>query len=156
LHGLSASQDLLIKSDWQGTEMGELIRAQLYHFGDLVGSQILIDGPFARLTPVVAQAVGMAIHELATNAAKYGSLSTNAGQVRIRWDISDEEVARFTIQWTEEGGPITSAPTRKGFGHLVTGRIVESALIGKVEVDFAPHGLVWKLSGLATHALEPK
>jgi len=83
LQGLSASQDLLIKSDWHGIEMSELIKAQLYHFKDLIGTRILFGGPSVRLTAAGAQAMGMALHELATNAAKHGSLSTSDGTVRI-------------------------------------------------------------------------
>jgi two-component sensor histidine kinase/DNA-binding response OmpR family regulator len=156
LLGLSASQDLLIKSDWRGIEMRELVLAQLSHFGDLIGSRILIDGPAACLTAAAAQAIGMAIHELATNAAKYGSLSASEGLVRVFWDISDGIEPLLTIHWIEEGGAKVSLPTRKGFGHVVIGRIAESALSGKVEIDFRESGLFWKLSGLAAYALETR
>jgi two-component sensor histidine kinase len=156
LQGLSASQDLLIKSDWHGIEMSELIKAQLYHFKDLIGTRILFGGPSVHLTAAGAQAMGMALHELATNGAKHGSLSTSDGTVRILWEISSDEAPLFSIQWIEEGGAPIAAPTRKGFGHLVTGAIAESALGGKVAMDFPDTGLIWRLSAPVTDALERK
>jgi two-component sensor histidine kinase len=156
LQGISASQDLLIKSDWRGIEIPELVHAQLHQFKDLIGARIVVEGMAARLTAAAAQAVGMALHELATNAAKYGSLSTNEGRVRIRWDISKRREPLFTMQWTEECGPAVSAPTRRGFGSLVMGPIVESALRGKVEIDFLESGLTWKLRAPIATALETR
>ena len=156
LQGLSASQDLLIKCDWHGIEMSELIKAQLYHFKDLIGTRILFGGPSVRLTAAGAQAMGMALHELATNAAKHGSLSTSDGTVRILWEITSDEAPLFSVQWIEEGGAPVAAPTRKGFGHLVTGAIAESALGGKVAMDFPDTGLTWRLSVPVTDALERK
>jgi len=156
LQGLSASQDLLIKSDWRGIEIAELVHAQLHHFKELIGVRILVEGSAARLTAAAAQAVGMALHELATNAAKYGSLSTKEGRVRICWDIVKQREPLFTMEWTEECGPTVSVPTQKGFGSLVMGPIVESALGGKVEIDFLENGLTWKLSALVASALETR
>jgi two-component sensor histidine kinase len=153
LQGLSASQDLLIKSDWRGIEMLELVQAQLYHFKDLIGARILVEGSAARLTAAAAQAVGMALHELATNAAKYGSLSTSEGQVRVSWSVSLTEEPLFTASWVEEHGPKVLPPTRKGFGFLVMGSIAESALSGKVEIDFLDSGLTWKLTAPVADAL---
>lgn len=156
LQGLSASQDLLIKSDWRGIEIAELVHAQLQHFKNLISERILIDGSAARLTAAAAQALGMALHELATNAAKYGSLSANEGRVRISWNISKQKEPLFTMQWIEECGPPVSVPAQKGFGSLVMGPIVESALGGKVEIDFLESGLSWKLSALVASALETR
>jgi two-component sensor histidine kinase len=153
LQGLSACQDLLIKSDWNGVEMHELVQAQLSHFCDLIGTRILIAGPPARLTAAAAQAIGMALHELATNAAKYGALSNSEGQIRIHWEISPGDGPLLTLQWIEEGGAKVSNPTRKGFGYLVVGPIAEAALEGKVEMNFLETGLTWKLSAPFPDAL---
>ena len=154
LQGLAANQDLLIKSDWQGIEMSDLVRAQLSHFGELIGARILVEGPAARLTSAAAQAIGMALHELATNAAKYGALSTDEGRVRICWRISSDEGPSFTIEWIEEDGPPVSVPTRKGFGYTVIGPIAESAVQGKVEIAFLEGGLTWKLYARVAETLE--
>jgi two-component sensor histidine kinase/DNA-binding response OmpR family regulator len=154
LQGLSASQDLLIKSDWHDIELSELVKAQLYHFKDLIGTRILFGGPRVHLTAAGAQALGMAIHELATNAAKHGSLSTGEGRVRIFWEISSDRDPLFSIQWIEEDGVPVAVPARKGFGHLVIGAIAESAMGGKVELDFPETGLVWKLCAPVADALE--
>jgi two-component sensor histidine kinase/DNA-binding response OmpR family regulator len=156
LQGLSASQDLLIKNDWRGIELSELVRAQLSHFKDLVGTRILFDGPEARLTAAGAQAIGMALHELATNAAKHGSLASDEGRVSISWSVSSATEPLFTIRWSEEGGGPVSAPSRKGFGYLVIGPIAESAVSGKVDLDFRESGLNWQLSAPATDALEAR
>jgi two-component sensor histidine kinase len=156
LQGLSASQDLLIKSDWQGIDIHELITAQLHHFKHLIGSRIFAEGPMAHLTSASAQAVGMALHELATNAAKYGSLSASEGSVRISWDYLEGIEKLFTMRWTEENGPTKPVPNRKGFGSLVTGPMVESALGGKVEIEFLKGGLIWKLTAPVAEALEKR
>ena len=154
LQGLSASQDLLIKSDWHGIDVNELIHAQLHHFKDLIGTRILVEGSTTHLTSASAQAVGMALHELATNAAKYGSLSASEGTVRISWDYSEGVETLFTMRWNEENGPKVSVPNQKGFGSLVTGRMVELALGGKVEIEFLEGGLSWKLSAPVAEVLE--
>jgi two-component sensor histidine kinase len=154
LQGLAANQDLLIKSDWQGIEMPDLVGAQLSHFKELIGTRILVDGPAARLTAAAAQAVGMALHELATNAAKHGALSTDEGQVRVSWRVSQDREPSFSVQWIEENGPRVSVPTRKGFGYTVIGPVAESAVQGKVEIAFPESGLTWKLHALAVDTLE--
>ena len=156
LQGLSASQDLLVQSDWRGIEVSELVHAQLRHFQDLIGARISVEGSSARLRAAAAQAVGMALHELTTNAAKYGSLSASEGRVRISWDVSKGREPQFTMQWAEEGGPKVSVPTQKGFGSLVMGPIVESALGGKVEIDFCESGLTWNLAAPVADALEAR
>ena len=157
LQGLSASQDLLIKSDWRGIEIAELVLAQLHHFEDLIGPRIAVQGLAARLTAAAAQAVGMALHELATNAIKYGSLFHGRGSgANLAGDISKQREPLFTMQWTEECGPTVHAPPRRGFGSLVMGPIVKSALGGKVEIDFLDSGLTWKLSAPVASALEPR
>jgi two-component sensor histidine kinase len=156
LQGLAANQDLLIETDWRGIEMPDLVRAQLHPFKDLIGTRILIEGPPARLTAAAAQAIGMALHELATNAAKHGSLSTSEGRVRVSWRISGATEPSFTIHWTEEGGPRVSRPTRRGFGYMVIGPIAESAVEGKVDLDFLEDGLSWKLNAPVADTLEPR
>ncbi|HKD27233.1 MAG TPA: HWE histidine kinase domain-containing protein [Xanthobacteraceae bacterium] len=143
---LAASHDLLVKSRWQGIEIADLIRVQLAHFKDLIGTRIKLDGPSLRLSVAAAQTLGMIMHELATNAAKYGALSNNLGHVDIRWHgHQGEENDVFTISWTERGGPTVVAPSHRGFGSNVVKTMAESSLDGHVDLDFAPAGLRWHL-----------
>ncbi len=138
---LAASHDLLVRSRWQGIEISNLIRVQLAHFGDLLDSRIKIHGPPVRLTIAAAQTFGMIMHELATNAAKYGALSNDKGHVEIRWSANGE----FAIRWTERGGPNVVPPSRRGFGSTVVKTMAESSLDGDVDLEFAPAGLRWQV-----------
>jgi len=153
IDGLAAGQDLLIKNLWQGVQVTELVEAQMAHFKDLLGRRVVIAGPKARLTMGAAQGIGMALHELATNAVKYGALSNHEGRVNIGWEVSTDAVPIFSIWWREEGGPKVAKPTHKGFGQIVIGRMAEAAVEGTVEIDFREQGLFWKLSAPAENAL---
>ena len=144
--GLAASQDLLVKSQWQGVPVAELVDAQLAHFADLMGTRIERDGPALLLAAAAAQGIGMALHELATNAAKYGSLSDDTGRVRVAWGVTSDAVPRFAISWVESDGPPVAAPVRTGFGQIVIGRMAEAAVGGVVEIAFAKSGFSWRLS----------
>jgi two-component sensor histidine kinase len=137
---LAVSHDLLVKSQWQGVEISDLIRAHLAHFNDLLDDRIKLDGPSLRLSIAAAQTFGMIMHELATNAAKYGALSNDSGHVDVRWRASDV----FTISWTECDGPIVVAPTRRGFGSTVVKTLAESGLDGDIDLGFPPTGLRWR------------
>jgi two-component sensor histidine kinase len=103
------------------------------------------------LKPVGAQAIGLALHELATNAGKYGALSTDEGRVDIRWGCEGDAV---TVSWTERDGPPTSAPERHGFGTTVMKEMAERSLAGAIKLDYAPSGLIWRLTCPAANALE--
>jgi PAS domain S-box-containing protein len=151
IQALAANQDLLIRNEWQGVEIEELVRAQLAHFADLLGSRIALRGPALRMKPASAQTVGLALHELATNAAKYGALSTDAGRVDIRWGSDGDN---FTMGWTESEGPSVSAPQRRGFGSVIMEGMVEHTVDGRVDRDYAPSGFTWRLTCPAPKALE--
>jgi PAS domain S-box-containing protein len=144
--GLAASQDLLIHSEWKGVDVAELLRAQLLPFRDVVDSRILLSGPALRVGAAAAQAIGMALHELATNAAKYGALSNGEGVVRIDWSvIAAQDGALFRMEWREDGGPGVAAPVRRGFGQKVMIEMVERAVSGEVEIDYRAAGVCWTL-----------
>jgi PAS domain S-box-containing protein len=151
IRALSANQDLLFRNEWKGVDVEELVRAQLSHLSDLIGSRIVVDGPKLRFNTAGAQTIGLALHELATNAGKYGALSTDRGRVDLRWNFSDNA---FTMSWTERGGPSVSAPKRCGFGTTVIERMAKSSLRGTVDLDYAPSGLTWCLTCPAGNALE--
>ncbi|WP_171015230.1 HWE histidine kinase domain-containing protein [Methylocystis sp. B8] len=155
IDSLAASQDLLVKNDWRGIDMRELAKAQLAHLGDSIAqSRVQMEGLSVRLTPAAAQGVGMALHELATNAVKYGALSNARGLVRITWRIARSDQPTFLVEWRERGGPKTGPPTHKGFGHTVIERMASSSVRGTVEMKYPPSGLWWRLSAPAENVLE--
>jgi two-component sensor histidine kinase len=141
-----------VRNEWKGVGIEDMVRAQLAHFSDLIGSRIVMRGPRLRLNASSAQAIGLALHELATNAAKYGALLTDTGRVRVRWGIEGDA---FHISWTECDGPPVSAPNRRGFGTIVMNAMAERSVGGKVELDYASSGLAWRLICPTVNALEP-
>jgi PAS domain S-box-containing protein len=151
IQALAANQDLLIRNEWQGVDVQDLVRAQLAHFADLVGSRIAVDGPRLRLNAAAAQAIGLALHELATNAGKYGALSVDAGRVDVGWRF-DGDI--FAMGWTERNGPPVSRPERRGFGTTVVDSMAKRTVDGEVQLDYAPSGLTWRLTCPAANALE--
>jgi PAS domain S-box-containing protein len=144
--GLTASHDLLVKNQWQGVEMSDLVRGQLAHFMGLIGTRVLVDGPSVQVSAGAAQAIGMALHELATNAGKYGALSNDDGCVRISWGITVASEPVLTMRWQEEKGPLVVPPSRTGFGQTVMVRMVEHAFDGTVDLAYLRNGLCWQLT----------
>src|SRR6266436_5618667 len=151
IQALAANQDLLVRNEWQGIDVEDLVRAQLAHFADLVGSRITVHGSPVRLNAAAAQAIGLALHELATNAGKYGALSVDAGRVEVGWRL-DGDI--FAMSWTESKGPPVSQPKRRGFGSTVVDPMVRQTVNGDVHLDFIPSGVVWNLTCPAANALE--
>lgn len=146
LRGLAASNTLLAHGDQLGTSLRALIELQLAPFIDATSPQVDLHGPALDLTPEATQAIGLALHELATNAVKHGALSVQHGKVSISWNVDQAGSAKqLALNWQELGGPPVTAPKRKGFGHVVMKRMIEQAVRGKVELIFAPGGLRWSL-----------
>jgi two-component sensor histidine kinase len=154
IQALSANQDLLVRNEWKGVEVEDLVRAQLAHFASLIGSRIALHGLKLRLNAASAQTAGLALHELATNAGKYGALSTDRGRVDVCWALASGDT--LTISWTEREGPPVSAPTRRGFGTIVMEAMAERSLNGKVDLGYPASGLTWRLTCPAANALEPR
>jgi PAS domain S-box-containing protein len=150
VQALSASQDLLVRNEWTGVDLADLVRAEVAHFADLIGSRIAMHGPKLRVNPASAQAVGLALHELSTNAGKYGALSTDTGRLDICWAVDGDT---FVMNWTEREGPPVSAPGQRGFGTVVMQAMVERSVGGKVDLNYAPSGLTWRLTCPAANAL---
>lgn len=141
LHALAGSHDLLVQESWQRASIRELISSQLGHYSDLVGTQIIVKGPQVYLTPDAAQNLGMALHEMATNAVKYGALSAPNGQVTIAWEWKGQGAKRvLRMAWREKGGPTVKAPTSRGFGSQVIERNLTRALGAEVRLDYASSG----------------
>ena len=137
-------------------QRGELVRSQLAHFGDERDNRIMIDGPLVQITASASQSLGMALHELATNAAKFGALSNESGRVVISWnlqsDVSGQE--QFAMSWIESGGPPVAKPARRGFGSTVIDGMLKMSFGCDAEVDFAPSGLVWRIGCPAAGLIE--
>jgi PAS domain S-box-containing protein len=150
IQALSANQDLLVRNEWRGVELEDLVRAQLAHFADLIGERILIEGPHLSVTPSAAQSIGMALHELATNAGKYGSLSDDHGSVKIDWRL---ENGQFYIGWIEHDGPQVKPPKQRGFGSTMISVVAKASVGGEVELDYASTGVIWRLKCSASKAL---
>jgi two-component sensor histidine kinase len=156
IQALSASQDLLVMNLWRGVPLDELARAQLALFEDLIGARIKLSGPRLVITAAASQAIGMALHELATNAGKHGALSSEEGRVKVEWGLESSGAGEktFAMSWREEDGPTVSPPSREGFGTTVIRRIVQQSLDAKVELNFPPEGLAWRLRCPASHVID--
>lgn len=148
LQSLSASHDLLVAEDWTGASLEELIRAVLQPFTGNSADALECKGLPVFINATAAQNLGLALHELATNAAKYGALSTSAGRVHVSWgfELDDAGVRRLVLHWDERNGPRVSPPTVKGFGHVVIERVVGQALSAKVNYQFNPEGVRWSIT----------
>lgn len=145
LMALGTATDVLTNSSWRSAELVELATRTLSMHGR-IGEKILVDGPQLMLKPGITVGLSLALHELATNAAKYGALSTDAGIVSLTWTISGEgEDADFAMRWEERGGPPVSPPERFGFGSLLIDRSLRSYFKGKAETLYLPEGLVFEL-----------
>ncbi len=147
IQALAASHDLLVKNDWKGVDLGELVHCQLAHFKDLIGTRIGLDGPQLMISASAGQTIGMALHELATNAGKYGALSTGNGRVEVAWslDSAEEGGETLTMSWCETGVPLVTAPKKHGFGSAIIGSVAERSLSAKAELAFQPGGVSWHL-----------
>jgi len=155
LRGLAASNTLLARGDWRGSSLSALIELQLAPFTDLQSPQIEIDGPKVDLTAEAAQAIGLALHELATNAVKHGALSVPQGRLAISWEVDHAgSTGGLKLDWRERGGPLVTVPKRTGFGNVVMKLMIEQTLKGTVELDFAREGLQWSLRAPASVFLD--
>ena len=148
LHSLSASHDLLVAEDWTGASLEELIHAVLQPFIGNSSEAVVCRGQPVFVNATAAQNLGLALHELATNAAKYGALSTSAGRVRVTWGFEpdDSGTLRLVLRWEERGGPKVEPPAIKGFGHVVIERVAGQALNASVSYDFPPEGVRWSIA----------
>jgi two-component sensor histidine kinase len=153
LAGLAHSHDLLVQREWTSVPLDELLTAQLTPFTNLLDRRVSFKGPRLLLKPQAAQCLGMAFHELATNAMKYGSLSVASGEVNVTWErlIDTVGVERVRLRWVETGGPPPVAPARKGFGSVVIEKITPASLHGAVRLDWRREGLAWEIEVPASH-----
>jgi PAS domain S-box-containing protein len=153
LQGLASSNKLLVQQGWTGVRIEDLVRLQLEPFV-LDIDRFEAVGPTILLAPEAAQSIGLALHELATNASKYGAFSNQTGRVRVQWEIgAGEGEPHFQLDWRESGGPQVASPTRKGFGTVVLETMTRSALACEAVTEFAREGLRWTLRCPASRVL---
>lgn len=138
LSSLSRAQDLLLHGDWQFAELKSVV---LQAISPYPAETFTVSGPTVPLPPKAVVSLSLALHELATNAAKYGALSVAGGRVSIVWD-HDLATSQLTIIWKEEGGPDVVPPTRRGFGSTLVERLLTAELKGDAQISYERHGVV--------------
>ena len=142
LQALAASHDLLVRESWYGASISELVRSQLGGYLDGSAAQVSMEGPAIAIKPEAAQNLGLALHELAVNAGKFGALSVPGGRVSITWSRSESAISdAVEFDWREQFGPKVKNRRKKGFGSLVIERNLARALDAKVNLEFDPNGL---------------
>lgn len=139
LDALAAAHGLLTRERWNGARLGDLVGRVLMSFDLHEAGAVRTDGPDVFLQPSTTVALSLALHELATNASKYGALSTAGGRVDLTWRI--DPAGRFRLTWVESGGPRVAAPSRKGFGTFLIEEALASEPGRRVHLDYAPDGL---------------
>lgn len=142
IQALARAHNLLAASRWNSVALRPLVDEELEPYA-VNADCITTSGPQVNLKPAVAQSLGLVIHELATNSAKYGALSIQGGQIEVAWHL---EGGKLRIDWQENGGPPVSAPTKNGFGSALMRTTIERQLNGKLLFDWAPDGLKCKIA----------
>jgi two-component sensor histidine kinase len=146
IQGLSRTHDLIAESDWRGADLEELASRQV---GDR--SRVGVAGPKVAVTPAAAQHIGMALHELCSNATRYGALSSARGSVSFAWRFEEHTVQKWLrMHWHEQGGPPVVLPSHKGFGHLVLERLAPEGLAGEATLSFDREGVIWSCTTPST------
>jgi two-component sensor histidine kinase/DNA-binding response OmpR family regulator len=143
IHALAATHNLLSATRWQGANLSQIVEEELAPYRTDHRQRIESGGPPAMLLPATAQAVALAVHELATNAAKYGALSTETGHLRLVWKLDDQALV---VDWVETGGPPAVEPKSLGFGLSIVRSSIEAQFRGGVSYDWRPEGLHCRLS----------
>ena len=143
IQSMASAHELLSSRRWQGLPVAVLVRRELAAYA--TSDNVEIDGPEIILSPHVFQAIAMVVHELATNAAKYGALSTQSGRVSVRWNRKLNGSTRFVLVWQETGGPKAETPKKSGYGTCVVRDLIPYELGGRVDIAFAPEGVRCRL-----------
>jgi two-component sensor histidine kinase len=144
---LSKAHDILTQESWEGAPLRQIINEAAAPHGALARDRFDIEGPEVWLTPKRALALALALHELCTNAMKYGALSNDEGRVRIEWTVASTDGAReLRMHWTEMDGPRVTPPRKRGFGSRLIEHGLGQDLGGEVRIDFASTGVTCSIS----------
>jgi len=141
---LSRAHNVLTDENWDGADLRKMVENSLEAFQHEGRSAITVSGPPLRLGPHAALSIALALHELATNAVKYGALSSPTGTVDVKWAVNRDEV--FELTWTEKGGPTVVKGERRGFGSRLILKVLPLELRGTADIDYDPQGVVFKLT----------
>lgn len=142
VQALARSHDLLVQENWHGAGLRDLLKSQLSPYVDTDLTQVTIDGPTVLLKPETAQNLGLALHELASNASKYGALTMPAGRVSVRWSmVEGGERAGVELLWAESGGPVLGVPAKRGFGSMLIQQNLSRSLETDVDLKFDSDGV---------------
>jgi two-component system CheB/CheR fusion protein len=145
LHALGRAHDMLVAEDWSRADLDQLIRRTFDPYG--LDERLLIAGPSLNLTPEAGVSMAMVLHELATNAVKYGALSNPCGRLQVTWQLEAREDGPWVqLKWIESGGPSVTSPSRRGFGSSLIERSVTHQLDGTATADFRPEGLRYEIA----------
>jgi two-component sensor histidine kinase len=146
LAALSGAHNVLTEQSWEAASMVELVRQAAGSGCGADPERVEVSGPDLRLEPRTAVSLAMALHELCTNAMKYGALSVPGGRVSVRWAIEEQGGGkRLLLDWQESGGPPVSAPSERGFGTRMIERALAAELGGTARIEFAPGGVVCRV-----------
>jgi PAS domain S-box-containing protein len=148
LLALSKTHNLLTRQSWREAELRDVAEQELAPYRKAGDERVVLDGPDVKLPARYAINLGLVLHELVTNAAKYGALSTNAGHLEVAWSITESEdrLKQLRIHWSESGGPPVAPPKRQGFGSRLIRRSIEGELGGNMVLNFAESGVAYDIS----------
>jgi two-component sensor histidine kinase len=147
LLSLSRAHDILSDQNWRGAGMHELIRTQVLLFAGAAANRIHFEGEHIYLRPNAAQHLGLALHELTSNALKYGALANDVGQIRVRWGVSPSQPqAQFALSWQEERGPPVRTPETRHFGRILLEEVAPRSVQGTASLEFAGDGVRYHIS----------
>ncbi len=143
LASLGQAHDLLTRDNWHGAALGDVVASAVSPFQSQGGTRFAIGGPQIMISPRAALAFATALHELATNAVKYGALSVDGGRVLIKWEVTGaEEKAHLSLKWEELGGPVVATPLRMGFGSRMVEKMLSAEISGNAFIRYPPQGVI--------------
>src|SRR5215210_4774511 len=144
---LSRTHNLLVETTWRSALLRDILQSELGPYDDGAGTRVLLTGPTVELPAELALPIGMAIHELTTNAAKYGAFSTPRGWLEVEWDVRGQDGGRkLELWWSEHDGPPVEPPSRKGFGSRLIQRLLTTQCRADIDFDFDRLGLRFQMS----------
>jgi two-component sensor histidine kinase len=148
LLALSKTHNLLTRKSWREAELRDIAEQELAPYRKPGDERVVLNGPDVKLPARYAINLGLVLHELVTNAAKYGALSTNSGHLEVNWTVADspDRPQQLRIHWTEAGGPPVAPPKRQGFGSRLIRRSIEGELGGHMVLNFAETGVSYEIS----------